>query len=121
MRRRILIALLPVIRAVAQPLDQYPSPYCRCSVWERRDQVVSGSATTRYSCYYSSFQLSEHISNAKDAKERKDQLIVLKICVPSLPLRGAILFIQAKYAVRRNFQLPEDASLIEDPQRACLG
>jgi hypothetical protein len=48
---------------------------------------------------YSSFQLGKHMSTAEDAEGRRGWLIVLKLCVPLRPLRLAILFIQAKYAV----------------------
>jgi hypothetical protein len=54
---------------------------------------------------YSSFQLGEQISTAEDAEGRRGWLIVLKLCVPLRPLRLVILFIQAKYAVKRSLGL----------------
>ena len=49
--------------------------------WRIRE--IPNRATSPKTHAYSSFQLSEHISTAKDAKERKCQLIVLKLCLPS--------------------------------------
>src|SRR5215813_665008 len=49
---------------------------------------------------YSSFQLGDQTSTAEGAEGRRGWLIVLLLCVPLLPLRLVILFIQAKYAVK---------------------